>query len=156
MGPPAKLSGSEGAGTVQVPPFPSLGVSPEHLGVVFEGLNQVTNDQRGTGYRVRIEEPGMEMAGKTGTAQVRRITMSERLAGVRKNEDVPWEQRDHALFIGFAPVHAPRYAVAVVIEHGGGGSKIAGPIARDILLEAQIRDPARRRPDGRVAAMMPT
>lgn len=153
---PANPGEIEGGGPVELPPFPSLGVSPEHLGVVIEGMNQVTNDQRGTGYRVRIEEPGMEMAGKTGTAQVRRITMSERLSGVRKNEDLPWEQRDHALFIGFAPVHSARYAVAVVIEHGGGGSKIAGPIARDILLEAQLRDPGRRRPDGRVAAMAPT
>jgi penicillin-binding protein 2 len=88
----------------------------------------------------------MELAGKTGTAQVRRITMSERNSGVRKNEDLPWPQRDHALFIGFAPVHAPRYSIAVVIEHGGGGSVIAGPIARDVLIEAQTRDPARQRP----------
>ncbi|MGH6937928.1 penicillin-binding protein 2 [Hypericibacter sp.] len=134
------------SGSVLKPPFPSMGVSPEHLAVVLEGMNQVSNATNGTAYRARITIPGMELAGKTGTAQVRRITMSERNAGVRKNEDLPWPQRDHALFIGFAPVHAPRYAVAVVIEHGGGGSVIAGPIARDILIEAQTRDPARRRP----------
>lgn len=123
--------------------FPPLGIPPEHLAIVQEGMNRVTNDPRGTAYRVRIEQPGMEMAGKTGTAQVRRITMSERLAGVKKNEDLPWEQRDHALFVGYAPAAAPRYAVAVVIEHGGGGSKVAGPIARDILLEAQLREAER-------------
>jgi penicillin-binding protein 2 len=82
----------------------------------------------------------MAMAGKTGTAQVRRITMAERLVGVKKNEDLPWEQRDHALFVAFAPVGAPRYAVAVVVEHGGGGSKVAAPIARDVLIEAQRRN----------------
>ncbi len=154
MGLPAHPE-TDANGPVELPPFPSLGLVPEHLGIVIEGMNEVANDPRGTAYRVRIEEPGMEMAAKTGTAQVRRITMSERLAGVRKNEDLPWEQRDHALFIGFAPVQSPRYAVAVVIEHGGGGSKIAGPIARDILIEAQLRDPARRRPNGAVSKMEP-
>ena len=58
-------------------------------------------------------------------------------------EQLPWPQRDHALFVGFAPVSAPRYAVAVVVEHGGTGSAVAGPIARDILLETQTRDPSR-------------
>jgi penicillin-binding protein 2 len=140
-----------GGGTIQRPPFPSLGVSPEHLAVVLEGMNQVSNAPNGTAYRSRITIPGMELAGKTGTAQVRRITMSERNSGVRKNEDLPWPQRDHALFIGFAPVHAPRYAIAVVSEHGGGGSVVSGPIARDILIEAQTRDPARKRPDDQVA-----
>ncbi len=85
----------------------------------------------------------MEMAGKTGTSQVRRITKAEREAGVFKNEDLPWERRDHALFVGYAPVDAPRYAVAVIVEHGGGGSKVAAPIARDILIAAQRLDAVR-------------
>ncbi len=63
--------------------------------------------------------------------------------GVRKNDDLPWAMRDHALFIAFAPIQQPRYAVAVVVEHGSAGGKIAGPIARDILLECQQRDPSR-------------
>jgi penicillin-binding protein 2 len=92
----------------------------------------------------------MEMAGKTGTSQVRRITMAERARGVIKNENLPWNQRDNALFVAFAPVHAPRYAVAVVSEHGGGGSVVSGPIARDILIEAQTRDPVRRRPSDQI------
>ena len=65
---------------------------------------------------------------------------------MKKNEDLPWKFRDHALFIGFAPLEQPRYAVAVVIEHGGSGSRVAAPIARDLLLEAQrlgITDPDR-------------
>jgi penicillin-binding protein 2 len=123
--------------------FAAMGIPADMVKVVAEGMNRVTNDPRGTAYRHRITQPGMEMAGKTGTSQVRRITMSERLTGVKKNEQLPWPQRDHALFVGFAPVAAPRYAVAVVVEHGGAGSAIAGPIARDILLETQTRDPSR-------------
>lgn len=126
---------------------PKMDVNPDHLAIVRRGMDLVTNDQRGTAYRRRIDIPGMEMAGKTGTSQVRRITMSERATGVRKNEDLPWPQRDHALFVAFAPVHQPRYAISVVIEHGGGGSTFAAPIARDILIECQRRDPARRNPN---------
>jgi penicillin-binding protein 2 len=88
----------------------------------------------------------MEMAGKSGTSQVRRITMAERERGMRKPQDVPWRERDHALFIAFAPVQAPRYVCAVVIEHGIGGSAVAAPIARDILRECQRRDPSRQVP----------
>jgi penicillin-binding protein 2 len=126
---------------------PKMDVRPEHLAIIRRGMDLVTNDQRGTAYRRRIDIPGMEMAGKTGTSQVRRITMSERATGVRKNEDLPWPQRDHALFVAYAPVHQPRYAISVVVEHGGGGSTYAAPIARDILIECQRRDPARRNPN---------
>lgn len=86
----------------------------------------------------------MAMAGKTGTSQVRRISMAERADGVTKNEDLPWKERDHALFAGFAPVDNPRYAIAVVVEHGGSGAHVAVPIARDIMVECQKRDPARK------------
>jgi penicillin-binding protein 2 len=123
-------------------PAPDIGVALEHLAVVREGMNQVTNSQRGTAYRARIVEPGLEMAGKTGTAQVRRLTQAERDRNL-KLEDIPWEHRDHGLFVAFAPVAAPRYACAVVVEHGGSGSKAAAPIARDILYEAQRRNSAR-------------
>ncbi|PWC40848.1 penicillin-binding protein 2 [Azospirillum sp. TSO22-1] len=123
--------------------WPSLGVKKENLEVVMAGMNAVTNIQGGTAYKARITEPGFEMAGKTGSAQVRRITMAERSTGVKKNEQLPWRERDHALFVAFAPVHAPRYAIGLIVEHGGGGSTAAAPIARDILLETQKRDPGR-------------
>jgi penicillin-binding protein 2 len=126
--------------TEEEPVFRELGIPEEHLKLVQEGMSRVTNEPGGTAFGARIQEPGMAMAGKTGTAQVRRITMAERLVGVKKNEDLPWEQRDHALFVAFAPVGAPRYAIAVVVEHGGGGSKVAAPIARDVLIEAQRRN----------------
>ena len=82
---------------------------------------------------IRIKDEDFEMAGKTGTSQVRNITKAERARGVVRNEDLPWHRRDHALFVGYAPADNPRYAVAVVVEHGGGGSKAAAPIAKDIL-----------------------
>ena len=127
--------------------FPSLGISQEHLRLVRNAMSAVTNDPNGgTAWRARITEAGLEMGGKTGTAQVRRITMAERQTGVRKNEDLPWRQRDHALFVGYAPVNAPRYCCAVIVEHGGGGSAVAAPIARDLLIETQRRDPAQGRP----------
>jgi len=115
--------------------------SKKHLQFVVEAMNQVVNAPNGTAHGARISTPGMEMGGKTGTAQVRRISMAERATGVIKNENLPWKERDHALFIGFAPVDKPKYVAAVVIEHGGGGSAVAAPIARDLLREAQKRDP---------------
>jgi penicillin-binding protein 2 len=127
--------------------FPSLGIDNDWLQIVRTGMYRVSNEERGTAFRSRIAIPGMELAGKTGSSQVRRISMAERSRGVRKNEDLPWNQRDHALFVAYAPVHAPRYGCCVVVEHGGGGSLVAAPIARDILIECQRRDPSRRNPN---------
>ena len=125
-----------------VPAFEPMGLPEPHLRVIRDAMDATVNERRGTAYGKRITEEGWEMAGKTGTSQVRRITMAERLAGVTKNEDLPWRRRDHALFVCYAPVHAPRYCAAVIVEHGGGGSKTAAPIAKDIMLEVQRRDPS--------------
>ncbi len=125
------------------PAFDSLGLSPLHLHLVRQAMEGVVNKPFGTAFRARIRKPELAMGGKTGTVQVRRITKAEREQGIKKNKDLPWKDRDHAMFLGFAPTRAPRYAVAVVVEHGGGGSTVAAPIARDILLEAQRRDSAR-------------
>ena len=111
-----------------------LGISPQHLNSVRDGMFAVSNG--GTAYRSRIAEPTMLMAGKTGTSQVRIITAAERAAGVTSNEQLPWNRRDHALFVCYAPYDNPKYAVAQIVEHGGGGSAVAAPIARDILLFA--------------------
>jgi penicillin-binding protein 2 len=78
----------------------------------------------------------MAMAGKTGTSQVRIINAAERANGVTRNEQLPWNRRDHALFVAFAPYDNPRFAIAQIVEHGGGGSAVAAPIARDILARA--------------------
>jgi penicillin-binding protein 2 len=122
--------------------FAPLGLSEAHLAVIAEAMDAVTNEQHGTAYRSRIEEESWAMAGKTGTSQVRRISLSERQGGVKKNEDLEWRYRDHGLFVGYAPVHRPRYCCAVVVEHGGSGSRSAAPIVRDILTETQRRDPS--------------
>jgi len=142
------------------PDFPSLGINPRALALVLDGMNAVVNEQGGTAYAARITEPGFAMGGKSGTSQVRHISEFEREHGVRKARQIPWKERDHALFLAFAPVSAPRYVCATVVEHGGasggGGSAVAAPICRDVLLEAQRRDPARRVPDHDTGAQFVT
>ena len=115
---------------------PALGIDPLHLQKMRRAMYDVVNDRRGTAYASRIIADNMRMAGKTGTSQVRNITAAERARGVTSNEDLPWERRDHALFVNFAPFDKPKYAVAVIVEHGGSGSAAAAPIARDITLQA--------------------
>ena len=105
-----------------------LGINENMLRAVRQGMVEVVNSSRGTAYGSRIVDESLRMAGKTGTSQVR--------SAVVNNRDVPWEERDHALFVAYAPLDAPRYAVSVVVEHGGGGSSVAAPIARDIMLYA--------------------
>ena len=123
--------------SAEPPPFPHTGISERSRQLLLQALDEVVNHPRGTAFKSRIEDPRRVFGGKTGTAQVRRITMLEREAGIQKNREKPWRKRDHSLFVGFAPVDDPRYAVSVVVEHGGGGSKTAAPIARDILEELQ-------------------
>lgn len=121
----------------------SCDVAPHAIELVRRGMFGVSNEPGGTAYRARIQEEGMWLSGKTGTAQVRRISMHERETGVKKNANLPWKERDHALFVAYAPEQAPRYAISVVVEHGGGGSAVAAPIARDIMIEVQKRERAR-------------
>jgi penicillin-binding protein 2 len=116
--------------------FPPLDISEASLKVARAGMDAVMNSARGTARKARIEREEWRMVGKTGTSQVRNITAAERARGVISNDQLPWERRDHALFVCYAPYEAPRYAVSVVVEHGGGGSTVAAPIARDILLFA--------------------
>ena len=117
-----------------------IGLIPAHLALVRDAMNTAVNVPGGTAFRSRIKNPEFRMGGKTGTAQVRRISKLERETRVLKNSELPWKVRDHALFVGFAPVDSPRYAISVVVEHGGGGSKVAAPIARDVLEMAQRRN----------------
>ncbi len=130
--------------------FASLDLGPKHLDLVHSGMYGVVNEEHGTAFHARIDDPAMAMAGKTGTAQVRHFTQAEREVWRKNALAVPWKDRDHALFISFAPANAPRYACAVVVEHGGAsggeGGAVAAPIARDVLTLAQQRDPVRRVP----------
>ncbi len=124
------------------PPFDELGFSTAGLGAARAGMIAVCEAPWGTAHRMGGLGLGdLKMAGKTGTGQVRRITKVERDDRVRKNNELPWVLRDHALFVTYAPADAPRYAVAVVVEHGGGGSVAAAPPARDILRELLKDDP---------------
>ena len=128
----------------------SLGISKSAMALVRDGMDRGVNAAAGTAFQARIAVPGLEMAGKTGTSQVRSISAAERDEGVIQTHDRPWKERDHAVFVGYAPLHDPRYAISVVVEHGGGGATVAAPIARDILMEAQKNGSALRR--GGVAA----
>ena len=119
-----------------------INVNPNYLDMVKEGMYEVVNIPGATAYGSRFDFNGIKMAGKTGSTQVRRITMKERQTGILKQEDLPWKYRDHGVFVGYAPADNPKYAVAVLVEHGGGGSKAAAPIASKILLEAVKNDPA--------------
>lgn len=121
----------------QSSPGEVIGISPAHLALMRKAMKRVVNSPYGTAYRARITSDAEAMGGKTGTVQVRRISKAERETGVLKNEELEWKERDHALFVGYAPVDNPRYAVSVVVEHGGSGSSAAAPIARDVLEEVQ-------------------
>jgi penicillin-binding protein 2 len=103
----------------------------------------VMTGKDGTAKSSAINVDSQEMAGKTGTAQVRRITMAERRAGLLSQNDIIWKHRHHALFVGYAPYKDPQYAVSVVVEHGGSGSGTAAPLARDILKATQDIAPAK-------------
>ena len=125
------------------PTAPAIDVDPAHLQVVRAGMNAVTNEY-GTAARSRLEDPDWQMAAKTGSSQVFRITAEDRARGLTKQDDIPWARRDHALFVSFMPYENPRYACAVLVEHGIGGSRAAGPKAREIMRKVAERDPASR------------
>jgi len=117
-----------------------LGISASNLRAIRRAMDAVNNSRRGTAYGSRTVDEAMRIAGKTGTSQVRNISMAERARGVYRNEDLPWERRDHALYVGYAPAERPRYAISVVVEHGGGGSAAAAPVARDVMLRTMHGD----------------
>jgi penicillin-binding protein 2 len=103
------------------------------LKLVQEGMRKVINEPGGTAYGKRILTPGFEMAGKTGTSQV----ISKREDEMSKAEVANNTNQNHAIFVGFAPVSDPKYAISVVVEHGKSGSAAAAPIGKDVMLEVQ-------------------
>lgn len=118
--------------------YKNIGINPAYMALIKEGMCSVVNRQGGTALMSRFDYNGQKMCGKTGTTQVKRISLQERQTGIIKQEDLPWKYRNHALFVGYAPQDKPRYAVAVLVEHGGGGSSVAAPIASALLKEALI------------------
>jgi penicillin-binding protein 2 len=116
--------------------WPSLGIPAAHLRLMREAMWSVVNEQGGTARTSRLPaELGVQMSGKTGTTQVRRVSREQRERGFRVDQ-LPREWRPHALFVGFAPHDDPVFACAVVVEHGTSGSGAAAPLARDVLVEA--------------------
>ncbi len=122
------------------PEFAALDLKENWLTLVRNAMNQVVNHEEGTARGSRLVNSSWTMAGKTGTSQVRRISEAERRNRVLKNEELEWLRRDHALFVAFAPYKDPRYAVSVLVEHGGSGSAAAAPVARDIMQELERRE----------------
>ena len=120
--------------------YSSIDIKAAYLNLILEGMNQAVNQPQGTAYTARIERPGYEMGGKTGTTQVRRITMKERQQRVLRNDELPWQERDHALFVGYAPLHKPRFAISVLVEHGGTGGKVSAKIGHDVMVYVQELD----------------
>ena len=116
------------------PEAANIGLKPENLAIVQRAMYRAVNRPDGTGYGSSLLINGARMAGKTGTVQVRRISKDERLGGVTPNSELDWHLRDHSLFVGYVPHNNPRYAISVVIEHGGGGAQVAAPMARDIMV----------------------
>ncbi|MEC9367076.1 MAG: penicillin-binding protein 2 [Pseudomonadota bacterium] len=116
-------------------PAKPLGLKDEHLAWVRDGMKGVVNEPGGTAGRARLPMPDVLMAGKTGTSQVNTASSG------RRSHQIEWHERDHGLFVCYAPADKPRYAVAVIVEHGGSGSAAASPVARDIMIELVQKDP---------------
>ncbi|TVQ55616.1 MAG: penicillin-binding protein 2 [Rhodobacteraceae bacterium] len=131
-----RLIAEIGGAPAPIEDAPPLGLRAADIAAVQDAMDAAVNERGGTALRSRIHDDANRMAGKTGTSQVRRITMAERARGVLRNDQLPWNRRNHALFVAYAPAHAPRYALATIVEHGGGGSSAAAPVARDIMMAA--------------------
>ena len=115
----------------------------ENIKIIKDAMYSSTNEPGGTSYRSRIDDKKFTFAGKTGSSQIKRFTEAQREAEV-KQESLDYKDRDHALFIAYAPVSDPKYAISVVVEHGGSGSKAAAPIAKKIIKKVLERDSFRQ------------
>ncbi len=112
--------------------FTPLYENSKNIKIVQDAMFGSTNEVMGTSYRSRIDNPKYQFAGKTGTAQVKKITEQERELDL-KTFEIPYEQRDHALYVAFGPYKNPRYALSVIVEHGGNGSTTAAPMAKKLF-----------------------
>lgn len=138
-----RVAAKVGAKTLALPEAPDLGIPERYLALVREGMREVVNNPLGTAYASRLVDPNVLMAGKTGTAQVFDMSRAQAASGLN-TASLPWKLRPNALFIAFAPVGAPRYALSVVVEHGNEGADAAAPVAHDLMEAVLARDPANR------------
>ena len=118
--------------------------NPKNIKIVQQAMFSSTNEIRGTSYRSRIDDPKYRFAGKTGTAQVKRISKRERELDL-KTDQIPYKDRDHALYIAYGPYKNPRYALSIIVEHGGSGSRAAAPIAKELFKLIIDRDELREK-----------
>jgi penicillin-binding protein 2 len=133
--------------------WPSMNLAERELHLVREGMFAVVNEAGGTAPLARLNLPGVQLAGKTGSSQVRHVSRELREHGNFNSANLKWEFRPHALFVCFAPYDAPRYAVSLVVEHGNAAAQVAAPLARDIMLDVLSRDPVNRiEPEGQKLA----
>ena len=114
----------------------------ENINFIKDAMFAATNEPGGTSYRSRMTSKKFMFAGKTGSSQVKRFTAAQREAEIKQNEIV-YEDRDHALFVAFAPFHNPKYSISVIVEHGGSGSSAAAPIAKKVIKHVLEKDEAR-------------
>jgi penicillin-binding protein 2 len=108
-----------------------IDIDPKHLEIIMKGMFDAVNDPCGTGHKAKLKYPDWQLCGKTGSTQVAKITAQQRAEGT--HNDRPWHLKEHALFTGVAPFSDPKYSVVVLIEHGGGGGKVAAPIAKQVM-----------------------
>ena len=123
--------------------FVSLVKNRKNIKIIQEAMFSSTNEIRGTSYRSRIDDPKYQFAGKTGTAQVKRITKRDRELDLKTSE-IPYNERDHALYVAFGPYRNPRYALSILIEHGGSGGTVAAPLAKKLMKKIVDRHEIRK------------
>ena len=116
----------------------------KNINIIKDAMFSSSNEPGGTSYRHRMENPKFTFAGKTGSSQIKRFTQAQREAEV-KQKDLNYKDRDHALFIAFAPYKNPKYAISVVVEHGGSGGSAAAPIAKKVIKKVIERDHLRQK-----------
>ena len=121
--------------------------NPENVKFVLDAMFKSTNEIYGTSYSSRIDDPKYQFAGKTGTSQVKRITEEERELDLELSQ-IPYRNRDHAWFIAFGPYKNPRYAMSILVEHGGSGSKAAAPLAKKLMKAVIDRHEDRQNKNG--------
>ena len=123
---------NDGTKNQQIDKFKPLYENSKNIKIIQDAMFGSTNEVMGTSYRSRINDPKYQFAGKTGTAQVKRITKKDRELDL-KTFEIPYEERDHALYVAFGPYKSPRYALSIVVEHGGNGSTTAAPMAKKLF-----------------------
>ena len=117
---------------------------PKNIKIVQEAMFSSTNEIYGTSYKSRIDDPKYQFAGKTGTSQVKRISKRERELDLELDQ-IPYNDRDHALYVAYGPYINPRYALSIIVEHGGSGSKTAAPMAKKLFKLIIDRDETRKK-----------